>query len=223
MEIIMKKLMIVGCLLCASPVRAATIEIILSPSVAQSAALIDRVEARQERDFRRYGNTNANLRDLDGQSRLARVAWAGSLIKDPASYGLQNLIQALATDSLVRSNKPEARVRFTINRMRIKNHPVARISGDSSAIFGSAELLDEKGAVLKSEKIIAYSSQLFGSGRNNMTGNYQFDEYDDTSRIGPAVARFIEKSLEKLYSGENFPGPELVVHGPGVRIIEHGF
>jgi hypothetical protein len=219
----MKKLTLLGILFCASSVSAAPVEIILSPSVAQSAASIDRVEARQERDFRRYGNTNADLRDLEDRARLARVAWAGSLIKDPASYGLQNLIQALAADSLARANKPDARVRLTINRMRIKNHPVARISGDSSAIFGLAELLDEKGVVLKSEKIIAYSSQLFGTGRSTLTGNYQFDERDDISRIGPAVSRFVEKSLEKLYPDENFPGPELVVRGPNVRIIGHGF
>ncbi len=203
----------------SAPLQAEVV-VVLTPNIAKIAPRIDAAESRMEKQFRRYGNSSGELRDLDGMSRRTSVAWAGNLIENPKSYGLATLAQAVAADALQNAQKYEARVRLTIHKIRVQNHPVARLSGGSTFVGGTAELLDAQGAVLKSENISAYATAHYGTGRSTPAGDYQFDARDENNRIGPVVVRFVEKSLEQLYPGENYPSPQLIVRGPGVRTVE---
>jgi hypothetical protein len=201
----------------------AEVTIVLAPNVAEIAPRIDQAESRMEKQFRRFGNSAGDLRDLGGMSRRTSVAWAGNLIADPAGYGLVTLAKALTADAVTRANKPDVRIRLTINRIRVQNHAVARLGGGSTFVGGVAELLDAQGVVTKSEKISAFATVHYGTGRSTPDGDYQFDERDENNRIGPVVARFVEKSLEELYPGENYPAPQLVTRGPGVRTVQRDF
>lgn len=191
------------------------VEVSFSDGLQKYISRIDRVESKREALFREYRDDT-----IVGRARSERrfattyyrdVRWASEqLIADAEDYGVEAVVSALVREGLKRAGIPDGNslVRVHIKRMKISNHSVARLSGVSSYVTGTFALVDSStGQTIRGADI---SANLVVSP--TVDNSYQGDDWaypdvDSENRVGPALAYFVMKGLEKLYPESKFPKP----------------
>ncbi len=205
------------------------VEVEFSPAVARKLDQINRVERTLEERFRK-NRTDRVVPRSAGVLRFARgqtegTVWATErLIPDLEDFTVSNLVKALAADNINRANPGfQGTVRLRIDHMKIANHNVAFLSGPSSYVIGTVSLVAPDGKVLRTEKVSANLVVDHTVDTSYKGPKYAFMETQDTNRVGPALAYFVEKALERLWPDrkDRIHGPVIVrVSGPNEQIIQ---
>jgi len=197
----------------AAGAEAAGVDVNFSGRVASNMAAINQVEQTHEAYFREFYDAYQSNRVKSvtkfNESRLRNVNWAGqSLIPDMADFTVENLTTAMVSESLERAGMGDlaGTIRLTIKRMKVSDYSLSALRGNDTFVIGTIEHLDENGTVINSAKI---STNLVFD--RSVDINYQGPDFafyagDGKTRVGPALARFIEKGLESLFEGKEFSG-----------------
>jgi len=194
-----------------------TVEVAYAPYVAGLIPALDTIERQRETSFRKYRD-DLGFNRLQTRRRLAKslidhVKWANeSLIKDAASYGVTPLIKAMVRENLEKSGLGDkgGTVHVQIDRLRVANHSIARISGHSSYITGSMRYTDASGRDVATGEFSANLVVDYTVDYSYNGPDYAFADTDISRRVGPTVAYFIKKGMGKLFPGNKFAGPILV-------------
>ena len=101
-------------------------------------------------------------------------------------------------------------IRISIDQLRVSNHPVAYLTAADSYVIGSLQHLDADGNVLKSTRVSANLVFNRTVDHNYNGPDYAFSSTDPSNRVGPALARFVQKGLENLFGDEDFAGPIII-------------
>ena len=203
----------------ATSAMAADVEVGFSAKLGEKMGSINRVEQDKEERFRRKlddGNiTSVRSARRANVTRFANVAWAGeTLIPDLNDYSVKNLTAALVNESLNRAGMGnlDGTIRLNIDQLRVSNHPVAYLTAADSYVIGTLQHLDKDGNVLKSTRVSANLVYNRTVDHNYKGPDYAFSTTDPFNRVGPALARFVQKGLENLFGDEDFAGP-IVIEG----------
>lgn len=194
---------------------AAQVTVDFAPGVERYLEGINSLEQEREADFR--NNLHSNQGPLNSvftfnRQRLEGTDWAGQrLISDVADYTVDNLVRRLAEDNLARLGEvaAEGALEIRIERIRIANYSIARISAANTYVEGSVRWLDEQAASHREEQITANLVKYPVLDQAYTGPEYAFAEPDENNRIGPVLSYFVEQSLERL-----FPGRQADIHGP---------
>lgn len=201
------------------PARAeGNVEITLSPWLQAIEARIDAVEQLREKRFRKnqHYDRNPTMSSRKFASQHYRdVAWANEeLVPELAAYGVKNLLSALVNESLIRAGVDRSGVviRVHLDALRVSNHPLARLNGAATYARGSISLVDvASGQVIRSADVTANLVVDPTADLGYKGPDFAFEDTDPAHRVGPALAYFVMKGLEKLYEGNSFPRPVTLV------------
>lgn len=189
------------------------VDVELSPFLREAAPRIDQVERRSEEEFRKH----RAYEDVDRRSERAqfadsvlnRVEWANErLVPDAAEYGVEKLVQALVRDALAKAGLESysKRIRVTVDQVGVRNHPVAPLRGASEHVSGRFEEIDPaSGQTLRAAEVVSNLVVSPTADRSYHGPDLAFDDTDPTRRVGPALAYFVTKGLEKLFPDRTFP------------------
>ena len=203
----------------ASTAFAADVEVDFSSYLNGKMGALNRIEKDREERFRRNLD-DANITSLKSPrranvTRFGNVAWAGELlIPDLNNYTVENLTIALVKETLNRAGMGDVvgTIRLNIDRLRVQNHPISVLTASDSYVIGTLEHVDANGSVLKSTKVSANLVFNRTVDHNYQGPDYAFSSTDPVNRVGPALARFVQKGLENLFGDEDFVGP-IVIEG----------
>ncbi|MCH8172716.1 MAG: hypothetical protein IIA70_05325 [Proteobacteria bacterium] len=208
--------LVVGTLL-GTPVFAADVEVSFSSRIDRNMAAINRTEQKREAYFREFydayqSNRVASVKKFN-VSRLQNVKWAGqSLIPNIADFTMENLTVALVSESLERAGMAdlEGTIRLDIQRLKVSRYSVSALRGNDTFVIGTIAHLDNAGNVLKSVKISTNLVVDRSVDTKYQGPDFAFFTQDSATRVGPALARFIEKGLESLFEGKKFTGVVMI-------------
>lgn len=208
--------LVVGTLL-GTPVFAADVEVSFSSRIDRNMAAINRTEQKREAYFREFydayqSNRVASVKKFN-VSRLQNVKWAGqSLIPNIADFTMENLTVALVSESLERAGMAdlEGTIRLDIQRLKVSRYSVSALRGNDTFVIGTIAHLDNAGNVLKSVKISTNLVVDRSVDTRYQGPDFAFFTQDGATRVGPALARFIEKGLESLFEGKKFTGVVMI-------------
>ena len=208
--------LVVGALL-GTPVFAADVEVNFSSRIDRNMAAINRIEQTREAYFREFydayqSNRVASVKKFN-VSRLQNVKWAGqSLIPNIADFTMENLTVALVSESLERAGMAdlEGTIRLDIQRLKVSRYSVSALRGNDTFVIGTIAHLDNAGNVLKSVKISTNLVVDRSVDTRYQGPDFAFFTQDSATRVGPALARFIEKGLESLFEGKKFTGVVMI-------------
>lgn len=198
---------------------ALEVEVAFSPSLRANLARIDEVEQVAEQQFREhraYDDFSRSSRAASASAVLAKVGWANErLVPDQAQYGVETLVRALVNDGLAKGGVADAatRIRVTVDRIGVRNHPVAPLRGNNNYVNGTFELLDPTGAVVRSADVVSNLVASPTSDRSYQGADYAFDDTDPSRRVGPSLAYFVTKGLRRLFPDKAFPKVVTVLFG----------
>ncbi len=203
--------------------RYVRVIVIFRHDLAERLKMIDRAERRMERRLRSWGgyNSQASLHSRGRVGGLRRsISWAGMrLIPDVDRYSVVNMIAAVTRYEIARAF-PRFRgyVRFVIDEMKIARHPVAYLRGTASYIRGSVEVVDYGGHTLGRFSGLTTRSGLSYTVDPTYDGpGLLFPEEDLAVRVGPTVALFVARMMERIWPhrADRFVGPVLYRGGRG--------
>lgn len=200
-------------------IRAADVEVVVSPALRANLARIDQVEQVAEQQFREhraYDDFSRSARAVTASAVLAKVGWANErLVPSAGQYGVETLVRALVTDSLATAgvSDPDVKLRVTIDRIGVRNHAVAPLRGNNNYVNGTFEQLDASGTVLRSVDVVSNLVASPTSDRSYRGPDYAFDDTDPSRRVGPSLAYFVTKGLKRLYPDKTFPKVVTVLFG----------
>lgn len=208
--------LVVGTLLGESAF-AADVEVSFSSRIDRNMAAINRTEQKREAYFREFydayqSNRVASVKKFN-VSRLQNVKWAGqSLIPNIADFTMENLTVALVSESLERAGMAdlEGTIRLDIQRLKVSRYSVSALRGNDTFVIGTIAHLDNAGNVLKSVKISTNLVVDRSVDTRYQGPDFAFFTQDSATRVGPALARFIEKGLESLFEGKKFTGVVMI-------------
>ncbi|MCH7806351.1 MAG: hypothetical protein IH995_04320 [Proteobacteria bacterium] len=206
-----------GGMLLGTPVFAADVEVSFSSRIDRNMAAINRTEQKREAYFREFydayqSNRVASVKKFN-VSRLENVKWAGqSLIPNIADFTMENLTVALVSESLERAGMAdlEGTIRLDIQRLKVSRYSVSALRGNDTFVIGTIAHLDKAGNVLKSVKISTNLVVDRSVDTRYQGPDFAFFTQDSATRVGPALARFIEKGLESLFEGKKFTGVVMI-------------
>ncbi len=196
---------------------AADVEVNFSSRIDRNMAAINRIEQTREAYFREFydayqSNRVASVKKFN-ISRLENVKWAGqSLIPNIADFTMENLTVALVSESLERAGMAdlEGTIRLDIQRLKVSRYSVSALRGNDTFVIGTIAHLDNAGNVLKSVKISTNLVVDRSVDTRYQGPDFAFFTQDSATRVGPALARFIEKGLESLFEGKKFTGVVMI-------------
>lgn len=217
---------------------AAEVEVGFSGKLARNMDRLNAIEQEREENFRKYTDDieAAPVRSDRRFDRVkfADVAWAGeTLIPDLGNYTVENFLRALVQENLKRAGygDVEGTIRLEIDRIKVANHSLAFLSNNQDIrpvivrdgstspgsnidtyVLGSIERVDENGNVVERARITANMVYDTTVDNDYQGPGFAFSVTDPSERVGPALARFVQKGLNKLFDTEAFYGP--VVVGP---------
>ncbi|MEE8258205.1 MAG: hypothetical protein V3R20_00790 [Sphingomonadales bacterium] len=203
----------------ATTAFAADVEVDFSSYLDEKMGALNRIEQAREERFRKdlddANNSAVNTARRTNVTRFGNVAWAGeTLIPDLNNYTVENLTIALVNETLNRAGMGDVAgtIRLSIDRLRVQNHPLGILTASDSYVIGTLEHVDANGSVLKSTKVSANLVFDRTVDHNYQGPDYAFSATDPFNRVGPALARFVQKGLENLFGDEDFVGP-IVIEG----------
>jgi len=196
---------------------AADVEVDFSSRIDRDMGAINATEQKREAYFRQFYDLYQSNR-LDSArkfktSRLQNVNWAGkSLIPNIADFTMENLTKAMVTESLARAGMAnlEGTIRLDIQRLKVSRYSISALRGTDTFVVGTIEHLDANGNVLNSIKISTNLVVDRSVDTQYQGPDFAFYDGEGATRVGPVLARFIEKGLGALFSGKDFTGVTMI-------------
>lgn len=186
-----------------------------SKAVERRMSSIDAQEQRREKEFRKDRNYGNSFREAGvfrfAESQTEGTRWAGeTLLPEIEDFTVANLVRALTVDNLARA-VPDFRgtISYDIRRLKVANHPVAILQGISSYASGRIVVTAADGTLIADEKVTANLVVDPTVDRSYQGPKYAFRETEENLRVGPTLAYFVEKALERVW-----PEQADAIHGP---------
>ena len=206
-----------------------SVEVGYSDSLNKVIDRVNRVEQVMEERFRKYRHTQRSHRAAGifrfAEAKTAGTRWANeTLIPKVDEYTVTNLIKALTADNINRASPEfEGAVMYDISRFKVTNHDVAIMNGSSSYIIGRVVVVNADGSPIFAEDVTV-NLVVDPTTDNSYKGpKYAFFETDPANRVGPTIAYFVERALEKIWPDkkDEIHGPVIIrVSGPQERIFQ---
>ncbi|RMF16197.1 MAG: hypothetical protein D6757_03165 [Alphaproteobacteria bacterium] len=204
------------------------VEVTWSRKLAKRQAQIDRIERIMEERWRRYRSFGTVQRGsiLNRGTSMPRrdIQHAGErLIPKLENYSMANLLKA-ATIYNLRRSVPEFRghIIYRIKTLKVANHPIAFLGAGHSYAVGRIRIVGADGTTILDRKVtINLNENVHATYPYKGPGLVFFDTEADR-RVGPLLARFVERSLEAAWPDrrDEIIGPVFIrVAGPGEQIV----
>ena len=206
-----------------------SVEINFSDGIADILGRVDRVEQIMEERFRKYRHTQRSHREAGvfrfSKSLTEGTRWANeTLIPEVENYTVTNLMTALTAANINRATPDfEGRIVYEIRRFKVENHDVAILNGTNSYMTGRVVALGADGEVIKAEKVTANLVVDPTVDREYTGPKYAFFQTDPANRVGPTLAYFVERALEKIWPDkkDEIHGPVIIrVSGPQEQVFQ---
>lgn len=213
----------------APEMKSYTVEVSYRAGISDIPGRVNRVEQTMEARFRKYRHTQQSHRRAGvfrfSKSLTEGTIWANeTLIPNVESYTVTNLIKALTADNINRAVPSfEGRIVYEIDWFKVEDHDVAVLNGTNSYMTGRVVVFSPAGEVIEGETVTANLVVDTSVDRSYTGPEYAFFETDSTDRIGPTVAYFVERALEKIWPArkDEIHGPVIIrVSGPQERIFQ---
>lgn len=205
-----------------------SVEVTFSDNLEQRMASINALEQRLEARFRENRHYARSPRGAGSQrfakNRTVGTEWAGErLIGDVSDFTLDNLVKALVAYNVNRAAPDFAgRIEIHIDGLKLTNPAIAFLESFQSHAEGRVKVTDADGNVLFDEKVrtnLVIDSTVDPSYDGP---ELAFGETDPSQRVGPTLAYFVERALERTWPerSREFVGPVIIrVSGPNERVI----
>ena len=197
--------------------QAANVDVSFSSKLTRNMDRLNAIEARHEEFFRTYRDSyradRVDSAATFNKSRFGEVVWAGeALIPNIADFTVENLTTALVSESLERANMGnlEGTIRIRVDRIKVANHSLNFLRSTDSYVIGTIEHVGANGNVLKSTKVSANLVYDVSVDVHYAGPGFAFFSGDAALRVGPAIARFVEKGLENLFEDREFTRVTLI-------------
>lgn len=210
----------------SSPVQ---VDIKFSDFLNRYMASLDRIERIREERFRGSragGGMSRNVRGIFSGRRLDGYDWAGeSLIPDLDNFSVARLIRRMTLENLqLAAPDFDGSVRYRIDRIRVHGHSLAVLRGGGTYVAGQVTIREKTGDVLLQKSLTANLVVIPTQSAETAKDAFAFAETDESDRVGPALAYFVEQALEAAWpdKAEAIRGPVIVqLTRPGERLFEN--
>jgi len=158
------------------------------------------------------------------RTRTAGTEWGGERLIDEASdFTLENLVKALVAYNVNRAVPDfSGRIEIEIDGLRLTNPPIASLESVQSFAEGRVKVSDADGQVVFDETVRA-NLVVDSTVDTSYDGpDLAFAETDPSKRVGPTLAYFVERALQRVWPEHKneFAGPVIIrVSGPNERVI----
>lgn len=204
-----------------------TVEVGFSDNLQSRMASINSLEQRLEARFRESRHYAKSPRGAGTQrfaeSRTQGTEWAGErLIGDVSDFTLDNLVKALVAYNVNRAAPDFAgRIEIEIDELKLTNPSIAFLESFQSYAEGRVKVTDADGNVLFDENVRT-NLVIDSTVDTSYDGpELAFAETDPSQRVGPALAYFIERALERAWPDDKseIVGPVIIrVSDPNARV-----
>jgi len=194
-----------------------TVEVTFSKSLQQRLASVDSLERKLEARFREDRNDRDGPRQPTTQrwaaSETAGTEWGGErLIGDPEHFTVTNLVKAMVAYNVNRAAPDfQGQVRVELHKLGLTNTPIAAIERVRSYAAGHVTVTLPDGSVLFDDRVSANLVVNPTADRSHTGPELAFSETEPHKRVGPTLAYFVERALERAW-----PGREGEIVGPVV-------
>lgn len=233
----MRSTALVLCVLALVPAAAAQIvptvegyeiDVTFSDNLQKRMASINALEQRLEERFRDNRHYARSPRGAGSQrfaeSRTEGTEWAGErLIGEVSDFTLDNLVKALVAYDVNRA-VPDfgGRIEIHVDELKLTNPAIAFLESFQSYADGRVKVTDADGNVLFDEK--ARTNLVIDSTVDTSYDGPElaFAETDPSQRVGPTLAYFVERALERAWPERKseIVGPVIIrFSGPNERVI----
>lgn len=205
-----------------------SLEVGFSEDIERRLASINELEQRYEARFRER-RTDARTFSRTGTQRFAGIEtagteWAGErLIDSAADYTLDRLVRAMVAYNVNRAVPGfRGRIEIAIDTLQLSNPGLAWLESIRSYAEGRVRVTRADGTVLVDEEIEANLVVNPTVDRSYAGPALAFAETDPARRVGPTLARFVEKALVTAWPeyADEIVGPVVVrISDPGERTI----
>jgi hypothetical protein len=210
------------------PIDGYSVEVTFSDDLQQRMASINSLEQRLEERFRQSRHYARSPRDAGSQrfakNRTAGTEWAGErLIGNASDFTLENLVKALVAYNVSRAVPDFAgRIEIEIDALKLTNPAIAFLESSQSYAEGHVKVTDATGNVLFDKDVrtnlVINSTVATSHGGPELA----FAETDPSQRVGPTLAYFVERALQRAWPAQKseIVGPVIVrVSGPNELVI----
>lgn len=210
------------------PMEGYSVEVTFSNGLERRMGSINNMEQRFEERFRKNRHYAKSPRDAGTQrfaeSRTAGTEWAGErLIGEPSEFTLENLVKALVAYNVNRAVPDfEGRIEIDIAMLKLSNPSVAFLESFQSYAVGHITVTNEDGSVRFDDAVRA--NLVIDTTVNSAYDGPElaFIEVDPSKRVGPTLAYFVQRALEKAWPdhANEIVGPIIVrISGPNESLI----
>jgi len=210
------------------PMEGYAVEVRFSGQLQSRMASIDRHEQTLEERFRDHRHYAGSAREAGTQrfaeTRTAGTEWAGErLVGDVSGFTLNNLVKALVAYNVNRAVPDFAgRIEIEIDGLKLTNPAIAFLESFQSYAEGRVKVTDAEGNVVfdndvKINLVIDSSVDTAHDGPE-----LAFAETDPSRRVGPILAYFVERALERAWPEHKseIVGPVIIrVSSPNERVV----
>ncbi|MDT8450803.1 MAG: hypothetical protein RQ847_11605 [Wenzhouxiangellaceae bacterium] len=210
------------------PAEGYTVDVTFSKGLERRMASINNLEQNFEEQFRQSRQDRQSFPTTGTQrfseTETSGTEWAGDrLIGDPSAFTLENLVKAMAAYNVNRAAPDfRGRVEFDIRELKLTNSPIASLESFQSYAAGRVKVTDAAGNVVYDGKVRANLVRQPTVDRSYSGPELAFLETDPTKRVGPVLANFVERSLERVWPDrkEEIAGPVIIrVSEPNERVV----
>jgi len=205
-----------------------SVEVTFSNFLTRYLSSLDRIERIREERFRgtRSGRRILrNTRSFLGASRFEGFDWASeSLIPELDDFSVERLVRQLTRQNL-QAAVPDFKgsVRYRIDRIHVHGHSLAVLRGGGTYVSGQVTIREEDGHILLHKILTANLVVDPTQSADAAKDAFAFAETDESDRVGPALAYFVEQALEAAWpdKAKEIRGPVIVrLTRPGERLFE---
>lgn len=210
------------------PMDGFSVEVTFSKSLERRMASINALEQRLEERFRQSRHYARSPRDAGSQrfaeSRTSGTQWAGErLVGEVSDFTLDNLVKAMVAYNVDRAAPDfSGRIEIEIDALKLTNPSIAYLESFQSYAEGRVKVTDADGNVLFDKEVrtnLVINSTVDASYDGP---ELAFAETDPSRRVGPTLAYFVERALERVWPAQksDIVGPVIIrVSGPNERVI----
>lgn len=210
------------------PIEGYDVEVSFSNDLQERMASINTHEQNLEERFRDNRHGARSSREAGTQrfaeTRTAGTQWAGErLIGEVSDFTLENLVTALVAYNVNRA-APDfgGRIEIKLDSLKLTNPSIAFLKSFQSFAEGHLKVTDADGSVLF-DKDVRTNLVIDSTVDTSYDGpELAFVETDPSRRVGPTLAYFVERALERVWPEHKseIVGPVAVrLSGPNERVI----
>jgi len=190
------------------------VEVVFTGRILDDMGRINKLEKRREKYFRKHrGETRRRGFPKLARSRYSKTEFAVErLIPELEDFSVEHFIRRAVLRNVKEmglENVP-ARIKVTLQQMRIADYSLAPYRSHSTTMKGVVEVFDKNGDRTGAVNLTWEMIPLFTTDHNYAGREYVFLRESAYVRIAPLTLGFLEKALEHMFPGKDAPGPVFI-------------